>query len=219
MARSTTEQRLEAEREKLERQKLKVARLQARLREKQRKEDTRRKVLLGTWLLEEIETNVEMKEWFEAELEVFLTRDSDRKLFGLEPIPDPEEEVPEHEEEVEQIPAGPTSNGREGREGHEGHEGDLDPIDEPESGVELFKLCWRPISTQELALLRHDMRLDNPLASPAGIEREVQKVLDLRKRLIQDLEISYKEPPRQGRNEPCACGSGLKHKKCCLSSS
>jgi len=28
-----------------------------------------------------------------------------------------------------------------------------------------------------------------------------------------------RDQPKTGRNEPCPCGSGLKHKRCCLGSS
>lgn len=87
MARRTIQERLEAERKKLEEQKAKVARLQAKTRESERKRNTRRKVLAGALLLERVQTNPQIKEWFETELEGFLTRESDRKLFGLEPKP------------------------------------------------------------------------------------------------------------------------------------
>lgn len=36
-----------------------------------------------------------------------------------------------------------------------------------------------------------------------------------------DIEPTSKDPqhPRAGRNSPCPCGSGIKHKKCCLGGS
>jgi hypothetical protein len=72
--------------EKLKRQKEIIeARLQkaeARLKQSERKQDTRRKVLLGAYLLEKIK-NEGTLESIKKELDSFLTRNSDRKLFGL----------------------------------------------------------------------------------------------------------------------------------------
>ncbi len=93
MARRTIDEQLEAERKKLEEQKAKVARLQGKKRERQRKTDTRRKVLAGALLLERIETDDRLRMWFEAQIDEFLTRDSDRKVFGLEPKPPATDEL------------------------------------------------------------------------------------------------------------------------------
>ena len=50
--------------------------------EQQRKEDTRRKILLGSYLIKKME-NVQDKEKILAELNEYLTEDRDRKLFNL----------------------------------------------------------------------------------------------------------------------------------------
>jgi membrane-bound lytic murein transglycosylase len=86
MARRTVDEMLEAEADKIEKAKARIARLKAKKRESTRKQDTRRKILAGSLLLERIESDERIKAWFERELDGFLTRDSDRKLFGLEPL-------------------------------------------------------------------------------------------------------------------------------------
>jgi uncharacterized coiled-coil protein SlyX len=50
--------------------------------EQQRKEDTRRKILLGSYLLKKME-NEANKEKILADLNEYLTEDRDRKLFDL----------------------------------------------------------------------------------------------------------------------------------------
>lgn len=53
-----------------------------RIAEQQRKEDTRKKILLGAYLLKKME-NEANKEKILAELNEYLTEDRDRKLFNL----------------------------------------------------------------------------------------------------------------------------------------
>ena len=71
-----------AEKQKLLQQRIKL--LKGKEREKQRKDDTRRKILLGAWVLKEME---ERGDDFKAEvtagLDKFLERPRDRALFGL----------------------------------------------------------------------------------------------------------------------------------------
>lgn len=64
--------------------------LQSRLDKQERAKATRRKVLLGAFLLEQLERNngdveipdqKDLKTWLERELSGFLVRDSDRALF------------------------------------------------------------------------------------------------------------------------------------------
>ncbi|MNL26335.1 hypothetical protein D3C87_1478540 [compost metagenome] len=64
--------------------------LQSRLDKQERAKATRRKVLLGAFLLEQLERNngdveipdqKDLKAWLERELSGFLVRDSDRALF------------------------------------------------------------------------------------------------------------------------------------------
>ena len=58
------------------------AREKAKQKEQDRKDDTRRKILLGSMLLKDME-NEEKKTKILAELSEYLTEDRDRKLFGL----------------------------------------------------------------------------------------------------------------------------------------
>ncbi|TQX81765.1 MULTISPECIES: mobilization protein [Rhizobium] len=88
MARKTIDERLaqiEAQRRTLK----------ARLGQQERKEDTRRKVLLGALVLHRLENSGDaefskrLAEWLRRELPGFLTRDADRQLFAdlLQPSP------------------------------------------------------------------------------------------------------------------------------------
>lgn len=58
------------------------ARENAKKKEQNRKDDTRRKILLGSYLLKKME-NEANKENILADLNDYLTEDRDRKLFGL----------------------------------------------------------------------------------------------------------------------------------------
>ena len=59
--------------------------LQARLAKESRARDTRRKVLLGAFLMHRMETDIEqgdrLRAWIARELPEFLTRDTDKELF------------------------------------------------------------------------------------------------------------------------------------------
>lgn len=72
--------------EKLERQKEVIeAQLQkekARHKDRHRKDETRRKILLGAYFLDKLKNDGTF-ESIKQELNSFLTRNSDRKLFGL----------------------------------------------------------------------------------------------------------------------------------------
>lgn len=72
----STEQQLAAAEERLN-----------RLRERQRKEDTRRKILVGAMILAQAEANDELMDQLHNELDEWLqTGHRDRKLFGLGPL-------------------------------------------------------------------------------------------------------------------------------------
>ena len=58
------------------------ARDRAKLKEQERKDDTRRKILLGSYLIKKME-NEANKEKILAELNEYLTEDRDRQLFNL----------------------------------------------------------------------------------------------------------------------------------------
>ena len=80
------EKKIEAQLEKLKQLKAQKQAIEARERTKQkeqeRKEDTRRKILLGSYLIKKME-NEQDKEKILAELNEYLTEDRDRKLFNL----------------------------------------------------------------------------------------------------------------------------------------
>ena len=59
-----------------------VNREKAKQKEKERKDETRRKILLGSYLLKKMEDEAE-KQKILAEINEYLTEDRDRKLFNL----------------------------------------------------------------------------------------------------------------------------------------
>ena len=59
---------------------------------KKRKEDTRRKILLGAMVMKLIETGYWQKEEIYEQLDKFLDKAIDRKLFGLSELQQDEEE-------------------------------------------------------------------------------------------------------------------------------
>ncbi|RKG29705.1 mobilization protein [Acinetobacter rongchengensis] len=59
-----------------------LAREKAKQKVQERKNDTRRKILLGSYLLKKMEDEAE-KQKILAGLNEYLTEDRDRKLFGL----------------------------------------------------------------------------------------------------------------------------------------
>jgi len=81
------EKRIEAQLEKLKQLKSQKQAIEARERTKQkeqeRKDDTRRKILLGSYLLKKMKDNEANKEKILAELNEYLTEDRDRKLFNI----------------------------------------------------------------------------------------------------------------------------------------
>lgn len=56
-----------------------------RAKKKARAEDTRRKILLGALMLEEMDRDEAFAERVRAKLNRYLTREVDRELFGLPP--------------------------------------------------------------------------------------------------------------------------------------
>jgi hypothetical protein len=83
------EKRIEAQLEKLKQLKAQKQAIEARERTKQkeqeRKDDTRRKILLGSYLIKKMQ-NEANKEKILAELNEYLTENRDRKLFDLPDI-------------------------------------------------------------------------------------------------------------------------------------
>ena len=81
------EKKIEAHLEKLKQLKAQKQAIEARERtkkkEQERKDDTRRKILLGSYLIKKMNANEANKEKILAELNEYLTEDRDRQLFGL----------------------------------------------------------------------------------------------------------------------------------------
>ena len=61
------------------------ARQRARQNKAKRAADTRRRILLGAWLLERMKKDETLRARLVAELNAWLTQPNDRALFGLEP--------------------------------------------------------------------------------------------------------------------------------------
>jgi len=84
------EKKIEAQLEKLKQLKAQKQAIEARERtkkkEQERKDDTRRKILLGSYLIKKIQGNEANKDKVLAELDDYLTEDRDRQLFNLPPI-------------------------------------------------------------------------------------------------------------------------------------
>jgi septal ring factor EnvC (AmiA/AmiB activator) len=68
---------LKAHKQKIE------ARQKAKLQGVARQQDTRRKILAGAMLLEMMANDTELQKSMLGKLSAFLTREDDRKLFGL----------------------------------------------------------------------------------------------------------------------------------------
>ena len=86
MSVETLEQKIAKQEERLKQLKAQkqavLAREKAKQKEQDRKNDTRRKILLGSYLHKKME-NETNKEKILAELNEYLTEERDRKLFGL----------------------------------------------------------------------------------------------------------------------------------------
>ncbi|MDC5471207.1 mobilization protein [Acinetobacter baumannii] len=86
-AAETLEKKIEAQLEKLKQLKARKQAIEAREKSKQkeqeRKDDTRRKILLGSYLIKKMQENEANKEKILADLNEYLTEERDRKLFGL----------------------------------------------------------------------------------------------------------------------------------------
>lgn len=72
--------KLKAQKEQAER------RARAIEKKRERAKDTRRKILLGAFFLEQMKNGKLQTDWVKAKLDPFLKRNADRELFGLPPI-------------------------------------------------------------------------------------------------------------------------------------
>lgn len=89
-AAETLEKKIEAQLEKLKQLKARKQAIEAREKSKQkeqeRKDDTRRKILLGSYLIKKMQANEANKNKVLADLNEYLTEDRDRQLFDLPPL-------------------------------------------------------------------------------------------------------------------------------------
>ena len=79
-----------AEREQLAAIDRKLRRAESRLRGQARRDDTRRKILIGAGLLTEARSDPVLRSWLAGKFSAHLTRHRDRALFGLDPNSDAE---------------------------------------------------------------------------------------------------------------------------------
>jgi ectoine hydroxylase-related dioxygenase (phytanoyl-CoA dioxygenase family) len=83
----TIEEQIRKQKEKLDQLKARKTAIEARAKaseaKKNRANDTRKKILVGAAVLAQIENNPEGQERTKQMLDKFLTKESDRKLFGL----------------------------------------------------------------------------------------------------------------------------------------
>ena len=90
MSVETLEQKIAKQEERLRQLKAQKQAIEARERSKQkeqeRKDDTRRKILLGSYLIKKMNANEANKEKILAELNEYLTENRDRQLFDLPDI-------------------------------------------------------------------------------------------------------------------------------------
>ena len=87
----TTLDNLKRKQEKL-RERIKT--LEAKQASRARKDDTRRKVLLGSLVMDWMQKDHELKARVDKALPIWLKRDVDRTLFGLPPLPESKRSVP-----------------------------------------------------------------------------------------------------------------------------
>ncbi|MEI8055098.1 MAG: mobilization protein [bacterium] len=77
--------RLERLREQREKLNARIQSVEARVKTSERKQDVRKKILIGAYYLDQAEKNNAMSE-LKSIMNKFLKRDFDRELFGLEPL-------------------------------------------------------------------------------------------------------------------------------------
>ncbi len=77
-------QKLEQQKEKIQK---KIALAKNRISAQDRKDDTRRKILTGAVLIEAAENDTNLKGTIDTLLNAKLTRNNDRALFDLPPLP------------------------------------------------------------------------------------------------------------------------------------
>lgn len=94
MPRKTAEQQL-AELEAKEAQlKARIQDVRSQVKAKERKQDTRRKIIAGALALEHADTDPEWSSKLNRLLSRYVKRAEDRALFGLDPLPPEREDAP-----------------------------------------------------------------------------------------------------------------------------
>ena len=83
-----------AEREQLDAIDRKLRSAESQLRGQARRDDTRRKILIGAAVLSAAPHKPQFKKWLAGDFPALLIRDRDRALFGLEPLPPAAEPIP-----------------------------------------------------------------------------------------------------------------------------
>jgi large subunit ribosomal protein L7/L12 len=88
---ATIDERIKLLEDKLKQEKAKKQKIDARKRhletKEQRATDTRKKILVGAFMLDKMAKNAETKIKVLAQLDQYLIRADDRELFGLSPLP------------------------------------------------------------------------------------------------------------------------------------
>lgn len=88
---ATIDEKIKMLEEKLRQEKAKKQKIEARKKhlesKAQRAADTRKKILIGAFMLERMEKNEETKTKLIGQLDQYLTRAGDRELFGLATLP------------------------------------------------------------------------------------------------------------------------------------
>lgn len=83
---------------KLKQAKAKKQQIEARKRavevKAKRSQETRKKILLGAFLMDRMEKNPDYAAKAKPGIDAFLKRDDDRALFGMAPLPKPAEKAP-----------------------------------------------------------------------------------------------------------------------------
>lgn len=90
---ATIEEKIKALQDKLKQEKAKKQKMESRKKAAETKavraSDTRKKILLGAYMMASMEKNTEYASKVMTSLGEFLKRDDDRALFGLAPLPLP----------------------------------------------------------------------------------------------------------------------------------
>lgn len=89
---ATVDERIKLLEDKLKQEKAKKQKLEARKRhiesKANRATDTRKKILVGAFMLDRMAKNEETKNKVLGQLDQYLTRPDDRELFSLPPLPE-----------------------------------------------------------------------------------------------------------------------------------